>query len=78
MRLAAHVSGALHVVLSAQRVHADAGTSDVAGHHGEIGDEHDRLRALLVLGDAEAVEGHRSLAAGVFDGGGADLRGSRR
>jgi hypothetical protein len=33
-----HVAGALHVVLAAQRVHADAGPADIAGQHGEVGD----------------------------------------
>ena len=31
VREAAHVAAALHVVLPAQRVHADAGAADVAG-----------------------------------------------
>ena len=43
VRLAAHVSSALHVVLSAQRIHAHAGPTDVAGHHGDVGNGHDRL-----------------------------------
>ena len=63
VRERAHVAGALHVVLPAQRVHADAGPADVAGRHGEIGDRHHRGRALAVLGDAEAVI-DRAVAAG--------------
>ena len=55
VRERAHVAGALHVVLAAQRVHADARPADIAGQHGEVGDRHDRGRALAVLGDAEAV-----------------------
>ena len=55
VRERAHVAGALHVVLAAQRVHADAGAADIAGRHGEVGDRHDGGRALAVLGDAEAV-----------------------
>src|SRR5207237_6097139 len=51
----AHVARALHVVLPAQRVHADAFATQVAGGHGEVGDAHDRGRALAVLGDAEAI-----------------------
>ena len=46
---------ALHVVLAAQRVHADAFAADVAGGHREVGDAHHHRRALRVLGDAEAV-----------------------
>ena len=55
VRERAHVAGALHVVLAAQRVHADAVAADVAGGHGEVGHAHDHGRALAVLGDAEAV-----------------------
>ena len=29
-----HVAGALHVVLAAQRIHADAGATEIAGRHG--------------------------------------------
>ena len=50
-----HVAGALHVVLPAQRVHADALAADVAGDHGQVGHAHHHRRALGVLGDAEAV-----------------------
>ena len=63
MRERAHVAGALHVVLAAQRVHADARTADVAGRHGEVGDRHDGRGALAMLGDAEAVV-DRAIAAG--------------
>ena len=51
----AHVARALHVVLAAQRVDADAFVADVAGGHREVGHAHDHGRALAVLGDAEAV-----------------------
>ena len=73
VRLAAHVSGALNVVLSAQGQHPDARTSDVAGHHGDVGEGHDGLRSVTVLGDAEPMEGHRVVGLAVFDRGGADL-----
>ena len=63
VRERAHVARALHVVLAAQRVHADALAADIAGRHGEIGDRHDRRRALRMLGDAEAVI-DRGVAAG--------------
>ena len=63
VRERAHVAGALHVVLAAQRIHADARPADIAGRHGEIGDRHHRGRALAVLGDAEAVI-DRAVAAG--------------
>ena len=63
MRERTHVAGALHVVLTAQRIYADARPADIAGRHGEIGDRHDGGRALAVLGDAEAVV-DRTVAAG--------------
>ena len=64
VRERAHVAGALHVVLAAQRVHADALVADVAGDHGEVGHGHDHGRALAVLGDAEAVVDGRVAAGG--------------
>ena len=63
VRERAHVAGALHVILAAQRVHADAGAADIAGRHREVGDRDHRGRALAVLGDAEAVI-DRAVAAG--------------
>ena len=55
VRERAHVAGALHVVLPAQRVHAHALAADVAGRHGEVGHSHHHGGALAVLGDAESV-----------------------
>ena len=55
VRERAHVARALHVVLTAQRVDADAVAADVAGDHRQVGHAHDHGRALAVLGDAEAV-----------------------
>ena len=63
-----HVAGALHVVLPAQRVHADALAADVAGDHGQVGHAHHHRRALAVLGDAEAVV-DRARSAPVRRGG---------
>ena len=71
----AHVARALHVVLAAQRVDADAVAPDVAGGHGEVGHAHHHRRALAVLGDAEAVVDGRVAAGGVEAGGGAQLGG---
>ena len=62
VRERAHVAGALHVVLPAQRVHADAGLADIAGRHGEVRHAHHHGRALAVLGDAKPVI-DRTLAA---------------
>ena len=59
VRERAHVARALHVVLAAQRVHADAFAADVAGGHREVRDADDGGRALAVLGDAEAVVDRR-------------------
>ena len=55
VREAAHVAAALHVVLAAQRVHADATAADVAGRHRQVGERHHRGGALAVLGDAQPV-----------------------
>ena len=74
MREGAHVAGALHIVLTAQRVHADAAPAEIAGRHREIGDAHDRRRALAVLGDAEAVVDRAVAARGVETRRGAQLR----
>ena len=75
VRERAHVARALHVVLAAQRVHADADAADVAGRHGEVRHAHDHGRALAVLGDAEAVI-DRAVAAGrVEPRRGADIGG---
>ena len=63
VRERAHVAGALHIVLAAQRVHADAGPADIAGRHRQVGDRHHRGRALAVFGDAEPVI-DRAIAAG--------------
>ena len=55
MRKRTHIARALHVVLAAQRINADARPADIAGRHREIGDGNDRGRSLAVLGNAEAV-----------------------
>ena len=72
MRERAHVAGALHVVLAAQRINADARPADIAGRHGEIGDRHHGGRALAVLGDAETVIDRAVAAGGVEPRRGAD------
>ena len=41
MRERTHVAGTLHVVLPAQGIHADPAATDVAGHHGQVGNRHD-------------------------------------
>ena len=74
VRERAHVARALHVVLAAQRVHADAVAPDVAGGHGEVGHAHHHRGALAVLGDAEAVVDRRVAAGGVEAGGGPHAR----
>ena len=67
MRERAHVAGALHVVLAAQRIHAHAFAAEVAGGHGEVGDAHHHGAALAVLGDAEAVVDGAIAAGGITD-----------
>ncbi len=79
MRERAHVAGALHVVLAAQRIHADTGPADIAGRHREIGDRHHGGRALAVLGDAETVIDRRVAAGRIKPRRAADqLRPRRR
>ena len=79
VRERAHVARALHVVLAAQRIHADAVAADVAGRHREIGDRHHRGRALAVFGDAKAVIDRAVAAGGIEPRGGAQFaRGRRR
>ena len=75
VRERAHVARALHVVLAAQRVDADAVAPDVAGGHGQVGHAHHHGGALAVLGDAEAVVDGRVAAGGVEPGGGPQLGG---
>ena len=41
VREAAHVARALHIILPAQRVHANAASSDIACCHCKVGDGHD-------------------------------------
>ena len=65
----------MHVVLSAQRIDADAAAADVAGGHGQVGDGHDRGRTLRVFGDAEAVIDRRIAAGREQARGAADLIG---
>ena len=65
VREGAHVAGALHVVLTAQRIDAHAFAADVAGGHGEIGNAHHHGRTLAVLGDAEPVVDGAVAAGGI-------------
>ena len=52
----AHVAGALHVVLAAQRVHAGARPAEVAGEQRQVADGQHVLGAVRVLGDAHRVD----------------------
>src|SRR5208283_5500012 len=64
MREGAHVASALHIVLTAQGIDADAIPAKVSGRHREIGDREHRGRTLAVLGDAEPVIDCRIAAGG--------------
>ena len=55
VRERSHVTGALHVVLPAQRVDTYPVAADVAGRHGQVRHRHHHGGALRMLGDAEAV-----------------------
>ena len=50
-----HVAGPLHVVLAAQRVHADAVATDIAARHRQVRHAHHHRRTLAVFGHPEAV-----------------------
>ena len=63
VRERAHVAGALHVVLAAQRVHAHALAPDVARGHREVRDAQHHRAALAMLGDPQAVV-DRAVATG--------------
>ena len=60
-----HVAGALNVVLTAQRVHADAFPADVARRHRQIGDRHHGGRTLRMFGHAQPVVDRAVSARGV-------------
>ena len=53
--LCAHVAGTLYVVLTAQGVHAAAGTPQFAHHHRHVGHGHHALGAGGMLGNAQTV-----------------------
>ncbi len=52
----AHVTGALDIVLTTERVHAGTGLAQVAGEHLDVRDRPDVVHADGVLGDAHRVE----------------------
>ena len=59
LRQAAHIAGALDVVLSAKRIDAAAGNTHVAEEHLEVGRRFDSVHAGYKLGNAHGiVEGH--------------------
>src|ERR1700752_2895866 len=70
-----HVAGALHVVLAAQRVHADAVATDIAACHRQVGHAHHHRRTLAVFGHPEAVVDGAIRSLCVQSGGGAHLGG---
>ena len=75
VRERAHVAGALHIVLPAQRIDADAFAADIAGRHGKVGHGHHHGRALRMLGDPEAVIDRAVPGLTVEAGGAADQFG---
>jgi hypothetical protein len=72
VREGADVARALHIVLAAQRIDADAFAPDVAGGHGQVGDAHHGGRALRMFGHAQAVEDGAVAAGGEQPRGAAD------
>ena len=61
----AHVGRALDVVLAAQRQQCAAGLADLAGEQREIADQLHALRAVQLLGDAEAPRDGGALGGAV-------------
>lgn len=59
--LRTHVAGALYVILTAEGVHATAGTAQLSHHHCHVGHGHNALRAGGMLGHAQAVDNGRFL-----------------
>ena len=55
MRKRSHVTGALHIVLTSERVHTHPGTTNVTGSHRQIGHRHHHGGTLRVLGDPKAI-----------------------
>src|SRR5690606_20575393 len=73
-RARARVVGPLHVVLSAQRVHAGRADAEVTGHQHQVGEAVDVVGAVGVLGDPERVVDAGLAGGRVGAGGLADHR----
>ena len=65
---AAHIAGALDVVLAAQGVDAAAVDADIAAEHGQVGQGLDVVGAHGVLGNAHAVDDGAGLGPGDTSG----------
>src|ERR1700737_3256708 len=57
----AHVSAALHIVLTAQRVQSAAKSSNVAGEQREVDEREDVVDCVVVLGDAKRPTNHSAV-----------------
>ena len=66
---AAHVAGALNIVLAPQGVDAAAQNAHIAGEHGQVGQGLDVVGAHGVLGNAHTVNNGGSLGLGIEPGG---------
>ena len=62
----------LHIVLAAQRVHACAGLTQVAGQESQIDQCHYGLGSLHVLGQAKTMKTDGGAGSGIQPGGGAN------
>ena len=65
IRQAAHIAGALNVVLSAQRIDAAARHAHVAAEHGQVGQGLDVVGTGRMLRDPHAVQNAAGLGPGV-------------
>src|SRR5262249_14857350 len=59
MRERADIVRALHVVLPAQGIDANAGAAEIAGYHCQVDHRQNRSAALAMLGDAKPIVNRR-------------------
>jgi hypothetical protein len=78
-RNGAHVTAALHIVLTPQGIQPAAVPADLSSQQREVDQRQDVVRRVVVLGDAERPADHRAVGAGVSERDLLDRRcGNRR
>ena len=68
IRQRAHIAGALHVILTAHRVHANVCFTQITGQHREAGERAHGFHALVELGHAHAPENGGGFCPGIHSG----------